>query len=725
MSDQRQKPITAVGDRMRASAVCLVAGAIMFITCMAVAGDSVNGVWQSHGSALMVDIRGNQLELYQHSASTLVRRGLFGLVNNTIRVDARTELALHREGPHLILKDTDETLRIVFSAIAQLPPRSANSMNPRVNFDMLVELFAENYALFDLNQIQWAEATGTARNRITAQTTETDLFDVFVSLLAPLNDRHTRLRSPTRSFQSGTPPDPLWASRRDHVLTNIADSYLQGALSAVPDDPRVQYGLLQGTDHLYVLIETFRAAEPTEPPLPESIDYVLDKGGISGNPSAGIVIDLRLNDGGRESNGIALLDRLTDQERLVFTRETRSVLDGGFTPREIVFAVPHGGLQGRRPIIILTSDATASTGDIVALGALTMPWVSQIGSTTKGALSANLGLFLLNGWGLSLSNQRTYSAQGDFLEQVGIAPDIEAELSTTDVASGRDPALAAALALLERLPRPLHSERPVDQGTSGVWFDHNHAGEGWLIEVLDNGQVFATWFTYPPAGSNTRQTWVTGVGVVDGSRIVIEDLITTAGARFGSAFDPADVERLGWGRIEFHFASCDEGLVVYEGGPGYRAGVQRLDRLVTLEPGPGCAGARETQGNGARPSNYSGSWFDPQRAGEGWMLAQHGSDDAFVAWFTYDAVGDQAWMVGSGRIVDDAIEFSMLRPLGGAFGPGFDPSSVENTPWGTLLFEFADCDAAVVTFESDNPGFESGTADAVRLTSPSGVSCAQ
>ena len=123
----------------------------------------------------------------------------------------------------------------------------------------------------------------------------------------------------------------------------------------------------------------------------------------------------------------------------------------------------------------------------------------------------------------------------------------------------------------------------------------------------------------------------------------------------------------------------------------------------------------------------SGSWYDPNRSGEGFVVQLLPDGRAVVTWFTYPPEGEdsqQAWLIGSGTIDGNRIVITkMVRPVGASFGPDFDPDDVVREYWGTLEITFADCDTAIVTWEGP-PEFGSGTMDLVRLSSIDDVECA-
>ncbi|RPH98342.1 MAG: hypothetical protein EHM68_04825 [Lysobacterales bacterium] len=122
----------------------------------------------------------------------------------------------------------------------------------------------------------------------------------------------------------------------------------------------------------------------------------------------------------------------------------------------------------------------------------------------------------------------------------------------------------------------------------------------------------------------------------------------------------------------------------------------------------------------------SGSWFDPQRNGEGFVVQVLPEERAVVTWFTYPPAGEdgaQAWLIGTGVTVGNRIEIEeMVRPAGAVFGPDFEPGDVVREPWGSLAITFDGCDAAVAAWNGP-PAFGSGSMDLVRLSSIDDVPC--
>lgn len=117
-------------------------------------------------------------------------------------------------------------------------------------------------------------------------------------------------------------------------------------------------------------------------------------------------------------------------------------------------------------------------------------------------------------------------------------------------------------------------------GQSGSWYDPSHNGEGYAIHWSTPDEAIVTWYSYDDDGN---QYWMLGTGRRDAEgRIQFDDMHATRGARFGAAFDPADVERFAWGELRVDL-SCDAGGAHYESVlPSFGAGAFELTRLTSL-----------------------------------------------------------------------------------------------------------------------------------------------
>ncbi|GAB4191687.1 MAG: hypothetical protein Tsb002_20630 [Wenzhouxiangellaceae bacterium] len=116
-------------------------------------------------------------------------------------------------------------------------------------------------------------------------------------------------------------------------------------------------------------------------------------------------------------------------------------------------------------------------------------------------------------------------------------------------------------------------------GQSGSWHDPRFDGSGFNLQWLVDGRMGLLWFTYGPDG---EQVYIFGSGNLENGEVIFPQLNITRGARFGSAFDPADVERIPWGSLRLSLG-CDDGTVDYESViPAYGSGQLQLERLTIL-----------------------------------------------------------------------------------------------------------------------------------------------
>ena len=123
----------------------------------------------------------------------------------------------------------------------------------------------------------------------------------------------------------------------------------------------------------------------------------------------------------------------------------------------------------------------------------------------------------------------------------------------------------------------------------------------------------------------------------------------------------------------------------------------------------------------------SGTWYDPARNGEGVVLQMLSDGRVFAVWFTYPAEGEpgeQAWLIGTATAADrNTLRMdSVVQPIGARFGAAFDPTQVQQLPWGRFDFEFSDCNHATLRYEGP-AAYGSGERQLVRLTELDELQC--
>ena len=165
-----------------------------------------------------------------------------------------------------------------------------------------------------------------------------------------------------------------------------------------------------------------------------------------------------------------------------------------------------------------------------------------------------------------------------------------------------------------------------DGGVSGQWYNPSRDGEGIFLEVVrtNSGQQIAvSWFTYDTEGF---QLWLVGNVAIDGDTTsVTTPLVVTGGAKFGDAYDPADVQRETWGTLTLTFNNCSSGLLSYASSvDGFGSGAIELTRLTSLTQVQ-CTDPTPPAGTGIAPGKWNGDGVCFNVSEDGRTLTSNGS----------------------------------------------------------------------------------------------------
>lgn len=154
-------------------------------------------------------------------------------------------------------------------------------------------------------------------------------------------------------------------------------------------------------------------------------------------------------------------------------------------------------------------------------------------------------------------------------------------------------------------------------------------------------------------------------------------------------------------------------------GPGWSLfEIETSCEFSAAQPGEMFAASASWSGLNA---SFQGSWFNPERDGEGLVLEFFGSGTAtglIVYFYTYDAQGNQVWLIGSTGLsanVQSPVRIEMVITKGARFGDQFDPADVQRQTWGELEIEFQSCDRGIVRWFPQLEAFETGQSEIERL----------
>ncbi len=328
------------------------------------------------------------------------------------------------------------SIRIWCLLILLTAPAAAELSEPERNFEHLWQTFDRNYALFGAKKVDWDALYAVYRPRVTATTTDDELFEVMASLLGHLNDNHVWLRGAERTFQSGILGE---MEMEDFSLGVIKESYLGGEF-----EQRVgavfTYGWLSETIG-YFHFRNFGSLARSTAAIDEIIDVFRD--------ARGIVVDVRANGGGDDRVGKAIADRFADRKRLYMTTRIRNGPDhDDFTAPKYWYAEPRGPHQFTGPVILLTHRYSISAAENFALAMRVLPNVTVVGDATSGVFADVYGDALPNGWRFSVSFKLFQDPTEFCWEGIGVPADLRQTNSKADVDAGRDRVIELAMALI-------------------------------------------------------------------------------------------------------------------------------------------------------------------------------------------------------------------------------------------------------------------------------------
>ena len=124
----------------------------------------------------------------------------------------------------------------------------------------------------------------------------------------------------------------------------------------------------------------------------------------------------------------------------------------------------------------------------------------------------------------------------------------------------------------------------------------------------------------------------------------------------------------------------------------------------------------------------SGQWWNPNRDGEGFyveIIDTGGNLQIGVAMYSYDADGNQLWLVGNIAIADgdQGAKVPVFLIEGPVWGTSYDPADKSTTEFGTIVVRFPSCDRAFFKVQSNVQGLESGNYSLARATDLVGIDC--
>lgn len=251
---------------------------------------------------------------------------------------------------------------------------------------------------------------------------------------------------------------------------------------------------------------------------------------------------------------------------------------------------------------------------------------------------------------------------------------------------------------------------------SGSWYDPSRNGEGFVFEFGLNPSAPAVtvyWFTH----LDDEPYWLFGSfeyegDLFDQTGLLAFGMLEVSGTGFGEAFDPDQIELFDRGVLSFVFDGCNKASATWVPPEdsdllGSETLVYDLQRITLGLDGVPCdnEGPQNIHSADGAPllqGALSGSWFDPSRNGEGFVVEFGQNPDSPVAtayWFTHRD-GAPYWLIGISPYVGDEplLDFELLEVSGTGFGTDFDPDGYTIETWGEISFGFIDCNEGLAVW---------------------------
>ena len=324
--------------------------------------------------------------------------------------------------------------------------------NPEQNFEELWTTFYNRYPFFELRGVDWQKQYDMFRPRVTADTSDDELFDILCQMLEPLNDGHVELRIKKAKGQKKRFYTPEKSPRFYREFSDKEIKQLFKTTAKTLGDN----GFGEPTETAAWMLHYCRSQSlayirilELEDIKKRKLTAALDKISRDFRELKGIIIDIRDCPGGDDDTAIQIINRFCDARRVAFHRRTKTGPgDDDYSSLKTWHIEPEGDMQFTGPIALLTCDAVFSGGEAFALAIKELPHVTIIGDHTNGIFSYTLEKKLSNGWRYCLSYQKYFSADMVCFEGKGVPVDVELLNKKADIKNGTDPLITRAIEVL-------------------------------------------------------------------------------------------------------------------------------------------------------------------------------------------------------------------------------------------------------------------------------------
>ncbi|WKN40560.1 S41 family peptidase [Tunicatimonas pelagia] len=292
------------------------------------------------------------------------------------------------------------------------------STSPMENFDYLWTECKEKYAYFALKDIDWDAVRKEYSAKISEGMSEDSLFSVLGDMLAELRDDHTGLVSPFNISRFGT----RYLGQDNFDERIVVDHYI--GQDFYVSGPFI-HDFLNNEAIGYVRLPAFAGTVDND-----NLDFILERYA----DTKGLILDLRENGGGSVTDIFNLLERLVEEETIVYySRIKNGPGRDDFSEPEAARVKPYDGIRYAKKVAVLVDRATYSAGSFTSLATKALSNVILVGDTTGGGLGLPNGGQLPNGWTYRFSITQALDLNLNPEFENGVPPDVPALFDWDDL----------------------------------------------------------------------------------------------------------------------------------------------------------------------------------------------------------------------------------------------------------------------------------------------------
>lgn len=407
------------------------------IGLLAAKASRYNGMWRMEAYGFCFDIHFGRFKAYEVTDHFYTRINRYdGIIVNGNLYCGLGKFKLKKDNNQLSL--IDKGSQTVYNAdkvedIFLDNKKNVEEGNAKDKLGMFYEVFKENYAFFDMYQVDIDSEYEKYKSLVTETTDDETLFKYMCEMVSGLKDGHVELYLKDKEYMPHS-YKPEWITDKEKqkfVSDTLKQNYIKDYYKF--EDSYIRYGSLR-EDIGYIIIQALGMEElnksaSTKKAMDKIIEEFQDK--------KTIIIDLRFCSGGFDEASLLIAGYFTKEPYLAYKKQ--AYFKGDLTKLQDIYVYPNK-LTYTGDIVIMLSEYTISAGESFAKAMLANPnhKIKTIGKESAGFYSDSIHKILPGGFDFCMSTERYYSSDDSLLEGNGVIPDVYMPVSFEDAQNGVD-----------------------------------------------------------------------------------------------------------------------------------------------------------------------------------------------------------------------------------------------------------------------------------------------